>query len=163
TLPDDPDDEYDSGARAMGVAMMGVVTFGLLAGVVGRLDGARDTPAGREAAARWRGLREPLQEDPPYAEQPPAALAIWHRRLAPGTVLGVVHGVVAALPLGAESERKAWSSVGGRWRPVRVRYPRGVPPGYGLHPGLAFLLGVVHLVLTVPILLFVLAPGVTTG
>lgn len=163
TLPDDPDDEYDSGDRAMGVATMGVVTFGLLTGVVGKLDGERDTPAGREAAARWLGLRELLQEDPLFAEQPPAAVAIWDHLLAQGTALGVAHGVVAAVPLGAESEREAWSSVGGRWRPVRVRYPRGVPPGYGLHPGLAFLLGVVHLVLTVPILLFVLAPGVTTG
>ena len=95
-------------------------------------------------AARWLGLRELLEEDPLFAEQPPAAVAIWDHLLAQGTALGVAHGVVQALPLGAESEREAWSSVGGRWRVVRISYPRRNPPGYGRHPALATLLGLLQ-------------------
>ena len=56
-----------------------------------------------------------------------------------------------ALPLGAENDRQAWSSVGGRWRVVRVRYPQAIPPGYGRHPALALLLGLVHLAIGLPL------------
>ena len=124
----------------------------LLSAVVAKLDGERDTPAGREAAARWLGMRELLGEDPLFGEQPPAAVAIWDRILAHGTALGTAHGVVRALPLGAENDRQAWSSVGGRWRVVRVRYPRAIPPGYGRPPAVALLFGIAHLVVGIPLL-----------
>ena len=39
-----------------------------------------------------------------------------------------------SIPLGAESDHEAWSSVGGTWRIVRVRYPRRIPPGWGRPP-----------------------------
>jgi hypothetical protein len=112
-----------------------------MSGLAGSRSGERDTPEGREAAARWLGLRELLEEDPLFAEQPPAAVAIWDHLLAQGTALGVAHGVVQALPLGAESESEAWSSVGGHWRVVRISYPRRNPPGYGRHPALVTLFG----------------------
>lgn len=150
-LPDNPDDSDDdpvSGAVAAGVFVLVGLT-----GVAGTRTGERDTPAGRVAAGRWLGLRELLEEDPLFAEQPPAAVAIWDHLLAQGTALGVAHGVVQALPLGAESDREAWSSVGGRWRVVRIRYPRGgLAPGYGRHPGHVTLLGLVHLVIGLPLL-----------
>jgi hypothetical protein len=139
TMPDDPDDPDDNPAGA-GV-WVGIVAFGAMSGLAGSRSGERDTPEGRVAAARWLGLRELLEEDPLFAEQPPAAVAIWGHLLAQGTALGVAHGVVQALPLGAESEREAWSSVGGRWRVVRISYPRRKPPGYGRHPALVTLLG----------------------
>jgi len=41
---------------------------------------------------------------------------------------------VRAIPMGAESDRRAWSSVGGHWRQVRVSYPRMWPPAYGASP-----------------------------
>lgn len=150
TLPDDPKDSDDNPVTA--AAWMGIVGFGGLSVVAGRLSGERDTPAGREAAARWLGLRELLADDPLFGEQPPAAVAIWDRVLAQGTALGVGHGVVRSLPLGAESDRRAWSSWGGRWRVVRVRYPRHLPPGYGRHPGIALLMGLAHLVIGIPLL-----------
>lgn len=105
----------------------------------------RDTPAGREAAARWLGLREMLTQDELFAEQPPAGVAIWDRHLAYGAAVGVAHGAVSALPLGAESDTTAWSPVGGRWRMVHIRYPRYFPPGYGNHPGLALAGGLLQL------------------
>jgi hypothetical protein len=132
--PDNPDDNPVEGALAVGIgSLLG------MSGLVITRSGERDTPAGRAAAARWLGLRELLEEDPVFAEQPPAAVAIWDHLLAHGTALGVAHAVAHALPLGAESDRDAWSPVGGRWRVVRVRYPDRLPPGYGMHPALAIL------------------------
>jgi len=43
--------------------------------------------------------------------------------------------------MGTESDTHAWSSHGGRWRPVRIRYPRIWPPGWGLDPRVALLGG----------------------
>lgn len=141
TTTEDEDDESPIGA----VVMVGIVSWGGLISIVeavGRRE--RDTPAGREAAARWLGLREMLVENPLFAEQPPAGVAVWDRHLAYGAALGVAHGAVRALPLGAESDHTAWSSVGGRWRVVRIRYPRRIPPGYGRHPFRAFSVGLLQ-------------------
>jgi hypothetical protein len=144
SLPDNPDDESDSPIETM--FGFGIVSFGALSALVGVAAGERDTPAGRASAARWLGLRDQLGEDTPFADQPPAGVAIWDRHLAYGAALGLAHGAVRALPLGAESDRVAWSPVGGRWRVVRIRYPWFHPPAYGAHPALVAFLGLVHLV-----------------
>jgi hypothetical protein len=137
TLP-----ESDDGDSPVGAAVgFGVISAALLIGAASRLRGERDTPEGRAAAARWLGLRTMLTDDPTFASQPPAAVAIWDRILAYGAALGVAHSAVAALPLGSESEREAWSSVGGHWRVVRVRYPSRIPPGYGRSPLLVAFVG----------------------
>lgn len=139
TLPDDPDDEEDD---PIGAALaFGFITAGGLIALVEGLNGERDTAAGRAVAGRWLGLRTMLAEDPLFAEYPPAGVAIWDRLLAYGAAMGVAHGAVRALPLGAESDTEAWSSMGGHWRIVRIRYPRLIPPGYGRHPGLVAALG----------------------
>jgi hypothetical protein len=122
-------------------AGMGLMSAALLITVGSRLGGERDTPAGRDAAARWLGLRAMLANDPMFAEQPPAAVAIWDRLMSYGAALGVARVAVETLPLGAESEHRAWSPVGGRWRIVKIRYPHRLPPGYGRHPGLVALVG----------------------
>ncbi|MFP5319251.1 MAG: DUF2207 family protein [Acidimicrobiia bacterium] len=155
TLPDDPDDEEDD---PIGAALaFGFITAGGLIALVEGLNGERDTPAGRAVAGRWLGLRAMLGEDPLFAEYPPAGVAIWDRLLAYGAAMGVAHGAVRALPLGAESDTEAWSSVGGHWRVVRIRYPRFVPPGYGRHPGLVAALGAFQVGLAV--LLYPVASG----
>ena len=100
----------------------------------------RDTDAGYEAARRWLGLREHLQEDDIFCDLPPAAVAVWDRYIAYGAALDVSVAAVRELPLGSESEYEAWSSYGGSWHVVRVRYPRFVPPGWGRHPVLLFLI-----------------------
>lgn len=143
TLPDDPEDDEDDPIGAA-IAFGAVTAIGLVAAVEG-LNGERDTPGGRAAAARWLGLRTMLAEDPLFAEYPPAGVAIWDRLLAYGAAMGVAHGAVRALPLGAESDSEAWSSVGGHWRVVHIRYPRFLPPGYGRHPGLVAALGAFQL------------------
>jgi len=145
TLPDDPDDTDDD---PVGAALaLGGVAAGALILMVEAANGERDTPAGRKAAGRWLGLRTILADDPLFSEYPPAGVAVWDRLLAFGAAMGVAHGAVRALPLGAESDKEAWSSMGGHWRVVRIRYPRFVPPGYGRRPGLVVLSGLVQVVL----------------
>ncbi|HEX2043823.1 MAG TPA: hypothetical protein VHF24_14420 [Acidimicrobiales bacterium] len=147
TLPDDPEDSDDD---PVGTALaLGALTAGALMLAAEAVNGERDTPAGREAARRWLGLRTMLAEDPLFAEHPPAGVAIWDRLLAYGATMGVAHGAVRALPLGAERDDEAWSSVGGHWRVVRIRYPRFLPPGYGRHPGLVAALGLFQVGLAV--------------
>ncbi len=123
------DDNPVAGALGLGfVAWTGLMALPF------SLRAERDTKAGRAAAARWLGLRDYLHEDEAFDEAPPAAVAIWDRYLAYGAAMGVAAGAVRALPLGAESDTEAWSSYGGRWHVVRVRYPSKWPPGYGSHP-----------------------------
>jgi hypothetical protein len=97
----------------------------------------RDTPAGLEAAGRWRAVQAKLAENPVFAEQPPIAVAIWERLLAYGAALGVAPAAIRPVPMGAEPERRAWSTYGGRWHEVHVRYHHG--PQWGTHPGWALL------------------------
>jgi hypothetical protein len=103
----------------------------------------RDTPAGLEAASRWIGLREALEQDEAFPTAPAIAVALWERHLAYGAALGVAAGAVRSIPMGAESDTRAWSSYGGRWRQVRVAYPHVWPLGWGLHPAAALLRAVV--------------------
>jgi hypothetical protein len=145
TLPDDPEDSDDD---PIGAAIaLSLMSAGGLIAVVEVVNGQRETPEGRKVASRWLGLRVLLAEDPLFAEYPPAGVAIWDRLLAYGAAMGVAHGAVRALPLGAERDDEAWSPVGGHWRVVRIRYPRFVPPGYGRHPGLVAFLGLFQLAL----------------
>ena len=145
TLPQDQSSNNDDPVGA--AIAFGVATTLALCFVAGRLRGERDTPAGREAAARWLGVREMLADDPTFPVQPPAAVAIWGRLMAHGAAMGLTGAAADALPLGTESERLAWSPVGNRWRPVRIRYPDLLPPGYGRHPALVAGIGAMVAVL----------------
>ena len=94
----------------------------------------RETPDGLEAASRWLGVRSAIAEDEEFKRHTPLTVAIWDRHLAYGAALGVAQGAIGPLPMGVESDMHAWSSYGGRWRPVRVVYPRLWPPGWGKDP-----------------------------
>ena len=139
-----PVDESDSDDDPIGRALaFGAVSAVILVAVAAKLGGERDTPDGRAVASRWLGLRTMLVNDPTFATQPPAAVNIWDRIMSYGASMGVARAAVASLPFGSESERQAWSPVGNRWRVVRIRYPRRFPPGYGRHPALVALVGLV--------------------
>jgi hypothetical protein len=115
---DDPDTDLG------GAVWVGVVAFAVLAGIAGSRRGERDTPAGRAAAARWLGVRDWLRGHEEFADLPPAAVMVWDRYLPYGAALGVTHTASAVLDLGMGDRRLVWSSYGGHWRRVRVRYPR---------------------------------------
>ncbi len=111
-----------------------------------KLRAERDTPAGRDAAARWLGLRDHLEASGGFTDAPPAAVVIWDRFLSYGAALGVAAGAVRALPLGSESDTVAWTSYGGRWHMVKISYPKRIPPGWGRPPLLATVIGLASLV-----------------
>lgn len=99
----------------------------------------RETPAGMEAASRWLGVRAELAENPVFETHSPLEVELWDRLLAYGAALGVAAGASRPLPMGVESDTHAWSAHGGRWRPVRIAYPRFFPPGWGVDPVRALL------------------------
>jgi hypothetical protein len=114
------DDEFD----AIDALVVGVLIWILLSAFAGRPLGERATPAGREVAARWLGVRAWLRAHEEFADLPPAAVMVWDRYLSYGAALGVTHTASAVLDLGMGDRRWVWSSHGGNWRRVRVRYPR---------------------------------------
>jgi hypothetical protein len=99
------------------------------------------TGAGERAESRWLGVRAHLAQNEQLARLPPAAVRLYGRHLAYAAGFGLADHAVEALPFGEEDDHLAWSAHGGRWRRVRVRYPRAVPPGWGRHPALATFLG----------------------
>jgi hypothetical protein len=104
-----------------GAALIG---WGMLSALVGRPLGERDTPAGRELAARWLGLQTFLRNDGAFAELPPSAVTVWDRYLSYGDALGVTRVCSALIDLGMGNRKRVWSSFGGTWHRVRVRYPK---------------------------------------
>jgi Predicted membrane protein (DUF2207) len=106
--------------------MPGVFTFSILLSFV-LSPGERDTPFGREAAARWLGVRDWLRGHEQFDELPPAAVTVWDRYLSYGAAVGATRLASAVLDLGLGDPTLVWSSFGGTWHRVRVRYPRFWP------------------------------------
>ncbi|SRR6266487_6617139 len=135
-----------SGDRAVpaigAVAVASIVLLFAATATFGRSLAQLPTPAGKEVAARCLGLRSHLRENEHLTELPPAAAELWGRHFAYAGAMGVARTAIELLPFGAEDDNRAWSRFGGRWRRVRVRYPRGWPPGWGTHPAFAVFLAV---------------------
>jgi hypothetical protein len=108
----------------------GILAFGILSAIAGRAMGERDTPAGREVAARWLGVRDWLRGHEHFDDLPPASVAIWDRYLGYGAAVGATRLASAVLDLEMGDRRLVWSSFGGTWHRVRVRYP-AFWPRYG--------------------------------
>jgi hypothetical protein len=130
-----------------------VVAFFLL-GAIMTWHTQRDTPAGLAAASRWLGVRAKLADDEAFRTQAPIAVTLWERHLAYGAAFGLATAAVRAIPMGAESDNRAWSSYGGQWRAVRIRYPHLLPPGWGVHPLVVFLRAGLAVAAAVVLLLF---------
>jgi hypothetical protein len=128
-----------AGDLDFGTIGVGLVIWVVLTSAIRRFGDQRDTPAGAEAAARWLDVRDYLGRNEVFPTLPPASVAIWDRYLGYGAALGVATAV-HALPMGAEDDHRAWSASGGRWRVVKVRYPR-LGFAWGRRPPLAFLVG----------------------
>ncbi len=98
------------------------------------------TDAGVTATSRWLAVRRRLEETG-FGDLAPSALQLGDRRLAYATAMCLAEGAAVELPLAREDHRRAWSSVGGHARLVRVDYP--MRPGYGMQPFAALAIGVV--------------------
>jgi hypothetical protein len=118
----------------------------------------RETPEGLAAASRWLGVRAALAENEVFPTHSPLTVELWDRLLAYGAALGVASGASSPLPMGTESDTEAWSAYGGRWRRVRVSYPRLWPPAWGADPLVASGVGLAVVVAS-GIFLYVLGPS----
>jgi len=113
--------------------------------VMGSDRSIRDTPAGREACARWLGVRRFLRRDREFNDLPPPAVAVRGRVLADAVGLGVAHGAERELRLLPEDPETAWARSGGIAHQVRVEYPHRF--GAGEKPGRVFVNALVRVVL----------------
>jgi hypothetical protein len=92
------------------------------------------TADGVEASRRWLAVRERLAASG-FADLAPSAVETGDRRLAYASAMCLADGAAVELPLAREDHHRAWSTVGGRARLVRVTYP--VRFGYGTAPFVA--------------------------
>ncbi len=129
---------WASGAVALAIIVLGIITIGRMSRSLAQLP----TASGAIAAAYAAGLESHLRDDKELAELPPAAVKVRGRHFAFAAAFGLASVAVALLPMGAEDDHRAWSRAGGRWRLVRVRYPRAWPPAWGKHPAFAAFLAV---------------------
>lgn len=133
-----PEDKGGGYASMIVSVLILMSAFGYAAG---RYRGERSTPEVRAVAARWLGVRDWLAGHDAFADLPPAAVLVWDRYLGYGAAVHVAHAATAALDLGMGSKYLVWSSYGGHWRRVEVRYPRllgryGLPTGKLVKGGL---------------------------
>ncbi|MFJ4713133.1 DUF2207 family protein [Streptomyces sp. NPDC088785] len=122
----------EHGVRAAFV--VGAAPVSALCWLLAKALGERATPRGLERAGHWAGLRAWLAGHEDFGRLPPAAVTVWDRYLAFGTALGVTSLAGRLLGFDAGDRRRVWSSYGGTWRPVRIRYPR-LRPGFGASAG----------------------------
>jgi hypothetical protein len=114
--------EFDEDSQGAWV-WVGFMAFVVLGASVAGVNGQRHTPAGVAAAQRWGGVRAWLHGHEEFAQLPPASVMVWDRYLAYGAALGVTRVASEVLDLGMADRKRVWSSYGGGWHRVRVRYP----------------------------------------
>jgi hypothetical protein len=98
------------------------------------------TEAGAAATGRWLAVRERLVGGG-FGPMAPSSIETGDRRLAYAAAMCLAQGAATELPLAREDHYRAWSSVGRSARLVRVKYP--IRLGYGLHPIVALIGGVI--------------------
>ena len=100
----------------------------------------RPTDLGLERAAHWLAVRA-WMEPRGFEGASSTAANSSSRALAYAAALGLAERAADELPVVPEDDRLAWSNATGEWHVVRVRYP--FRPGYGRHPGIMLLVGLV--------------------
>ena len=101
------------------------------------------TNEGVAATRRWLAVRQ-LLDRAGFGDLAPSSQEIGDRRLAYATAMCVAEGAAVELPLAREDHFRAWSSVGGHARLVRVTYPSRI--GFGLAPYVVIAIGIVMFV-----------------
>ncbi len=98
----------------------------------------RPTDWGLERAQHWLAVRA-WMEPRGFEGASAAAANSSSRALAYAAALGLAERAADELPVVPEDDRLAWSNATGEWHVVRVRYP--FRPGYGRHPALMLVIG----------------------
>jgi hypothetical protein len=122
---------------AVGLAVL-VVALRILRLI--RSHAQRPTPHGLVRAEHWMCVRAWME---PRGFEGTSAVAAnsSSRALAYAAALGLAERAADELPIVPEDDRLAWSNATGEWHVVRVRYP--FRPGYGRHPALMLVVGLV--------------------
>ncbi|MEV7413807.1 hypothetical protein [Streptomyces sp. NPDC089919] len=139
--------------RVYPAAVIGSLVFSACIWLFMRVTGERATEAGLARAGHWLGLRSWLVAHEEFAALPPALVTVWDRYLAYGCALGVTTRANQLLVFDTGDKRRVWSSYGGTWRAVRIRYPR-LLPGFGRNPSLLLQLVAGAATVTVGLYLF---------
>jgi hypothetical protein len=100
----------------------------------------RPTAQGIERARHWMSLRA-WMEARGFEGASSVVANNASRALAYAAAFGLAERASAELPVVPEDDRTAWSNAAGQWHVVRVRYP--MRPGFGRHPLLVLLVGIV--------------------
>ncbi len=135
------------GNLLLGLTFMVGILIVWLAQKISRSDAQVDTPAGREAAAHWLGVRDFFRGNGRFDDKPAASVAIWERYLAYATAMGLAPLVQRQIPFETEHDRHAWSQASGHWRRVKIRY-QAWRPNWGQHPGRVAFEGLIQAVVT---------------
>lgn len=98
------------------------------------------TNEGVAVTRQWLAVRRQLDRAG-LSDLAPSALEIGDRRLGYATAMCLADGAAVELPLAREDHYRAWSSVGGQARLVRVRYPSRL--GFGVAPYVAIVVGLI--------------------
>lgn len=129
---------------SVGVRIVGwTVAVAVLAAVVrvtqlGLRPSYTHTDDGVAATRRWLAVRKRLAATG-FADLAASAGETGDRRLAYASAMCLADGAAVELPLAREDHRRAWSSVGGEARLVRVKYPARI--AYGMAPFAAIGIG----------------------
>jgi hypothetical protein len=129
------------GARGVGVAVgLAVLVVALRVLKLIRSHAQRPTAHGLVRAEHWMCVRAWME---PRGFEGTSAVAAnsSSRALAYAAALGLAERAADELPIVPEDDRLAWSNATGEWHVVRVRYP--FRPGYGRHPALMLVVGLV--------------------
>jgi hypothetical protein len=98
------------------------------------------TEAGLAATQRWLSIRQRLTEGN-FGEMAASSVEVGDRRLAYASATCLADGAAVEFPLAREDHHRAWSNAGAHPRLVRIKYP--IRLGYGLHPMVALVGGVI--------------------
>jgi len=126
-------------ALAAAVAVVVVVVARIVIGLA-TSQAQRPTETGRERATSWMALRA-WMEPRGFEHASSSAARTATRAVGYAAGFGLAQRACDEVPVLPEDDRTAWSNATGRWHVVRVRYP--FRPGYGRHPIVILLVGVV--------------------
>jgi len=127
--------------RALG-ALVGVAMAAVLWRLIRRARSLAQRPTGEglRRAAHWVSLLA-WMEPRGFEGASSGTANNATRALAYAAALGLAERACDELPVVPEDDRLAWSNATGEWHVVRVRYP--FRPGYGRHPALMLVVGLV--------------------
>jgi hypothetical protein len=105
-----------------------------------RSQAQRPTERGKQRAEFWMGLRA-WMESRGFELASSTAARNTSRAVGYAAAFGLAERATAEVPVLPEDDRTAWSNASGHWHVVRVRYP--FRPGYGRHPLMVLIVGLV--------------------